>query len=141
MCSSSESPAYSSQVQARTRRDPEAMCLRLLSLITSLALDKQMTARLAGRSSESRSSPACCLRRGRHSDGMRRRQGQSMRAMRAGSSSREPEDTSSHSWDLDIAGLGENERSPAFESPYPAVLAALVFQLVLTPSRRHAFSR
>ena len=136
MCSSSES-----QMQARTRRDPEAICLRLLSLITSLAPDRPMTARLARRSSESRSSPACCLHSGRHSDGTRKRKDQPMRAMGAKPFCKERAVTSSRSWDLEIAGLREDERPPAFESAYPAVVAALAPQLVSTPKRRHAFSR
>ena len=35
MCSSRESVVYSSHMQARTRREPAAMCLRLLSLMMS----------------------------------------------------------------------------------------------------------
>ena len=135
MCRSSES-----QMQARTRRDPEAICLRLLSLITSLAPYGPMTARLARRSSESRSSPACCLHSGRHSDGARKRKDQPMRAMSAKPSCKERAVARSHSWDLEIAGLGEDKRPPAFESPYPAVVAASAPQLVSTPKRRRAFS-
>ena len=141
MCSSSESLAYSSQMQARTRRDPEAICLRLLSLMMSLPPDRPTIARLAKRSSDSRSSPACCLRNGRHSDGIRRRNVQPIREISANPSCKERAVTSSQSWDLEIAGLGENERSPAFESPYPAVAAALVLQLASTPKRRRAFAR
>ena len=139
MCSSSESLAYSPQMQARARRDPEAICLRLLSLMTSLAPARPMTARQAKRSSESRSSPACCLRNGRHSDGIRRGNDLPIRAMSANPSCRERAVASSHSWALEIAGLREDERSPAFEGPHPTVLAALVFQLVSTPKRSTLF--
>ena len=115
MCSSRESREYSSHMQARTRREPVAMCLRLLSLMMSFPPWRPMTARLASRSSDSRSSPACCLRKGRHSDGVRRRNDQPMSAIRASPSCSERADTSSHSCVLEIAGLGANERSPALE--------------------------
>ena len=64
-----------------------------------------------------------------------------MRAMSANPFCKERAVASSRIWDLEIAGLGEDERSPAFEGPYPAVLTALARQLVFTPKRMHAFSR
>ena len=49
--------------------------------------------------------------------------------------------TRSQSCDLEIAGRGEKERAPAFESPEPAAATALLFQLVSTLRRRHAYPR
>ena len=117
MCSSRESCIYSSRMQALTRRDPDAMCLRLLSLIASLAPESPTTSRLTRRASESRFPPACYRQRRRHSEGMRRRKGRPSRATSARSPWSERDVTSSRSWDFAIACWGEKDRTPAFAKP------------------------
>ena len=77
---------YPSQMRTRTNRDPAAMCLLLLSLVANFAPDSPMAAQRARRVSESRTSPACCRPRGKHSGGMRNKKKRPTKAISASSS-------------------------------------------------------
>ena len=103
---------YSSQMHTRGNRDPVATCFPLLGLQTYFAPESPIITRRAWRVSESRSSPACCRRRGKHSEEMRYKEDHPIDAIRASSSWRESDVTSSQSWALEVTDLGVKVRPP-----------------------------